>query len=298
MTSQQLKIFCTVAKYLNFTKASEKLYMTQPTLSRQLRLLEEEWGFPLFIRDKKEVRLTPSGAVMLSKTREALELLEQGIEEQRNLLDGMTGILRIGVLESMDINILSEISIFAHRFPGIALSSKYRSFGELRRELENGELDVIFTLDFEIKNLSFAVYNKIRPVQSGLIISQHHPLAGKKDLQISDLKDETFILPDAKDSPGRGEDMKNLLKPYGIECEKVLYVPNRDSMHLNVCAGNGVGIVSTDIHSVLDGRLFRFLPLEGEGSGTSVICAWRKENFNPAVALFTNEMMSVITNPT
>lgn len=291
MTLQQLQAFCAVAKHLNFTKAASELHMAQPTLSRQLRMLEEEWGFFLFVRDHKEVRLTPSGAIMLTRTKEMLALLEDGIEEQRRLKDGVTGILRIGVLEAMEIDIPAKISKFAHQYPGVALQMKYRSFGELRRELEEGSLDVIFTLDFEIQNLSFSIYNRIRTVKCGLILSREHPLAAKQDLKIEELRDETFILPDAKDSPGRIADMKSLLLPYGIDCARVLFVPNRESIHLNVCAGNGVGIVSTDIRDVQDSRLFRFLPLEGAHADVHVLCVWKRENFNPAVALFTNAMI-------
>ena len=64
MTTQQMDIFLRLSESLNFRKVAEELYTTQPTISRQLRLMEEEWGFPLFVRNNREVRLTPEGVIM------------------------------------------------------------------------------------------------------------------------------------------------------------------------------------------------------------------------------------------
>lgn len=81
MTTEQMRTFLAVADCLNFTKAAERLYLSQPTISRQIQALEEECKTPLLVRTRKEVRLTPAGAIMVSHLKNSLEEIEAGLEE-------------------------------------------------------------------------------------------------------------------------------------------------------------------------------------------------------------------------
>ena len=81
MTTEQMRTFLAVADCLNFTKAAERLYLSQPTISRQIQSLEEECKTPLLVRTRKEVRLTPAGAIMVSHLKNSLEEIEAGLEE-------------------------------------------------------------------------------------------------------------------------------------------------------------------------------------------------------------------------
>lgn len=75
MTTKQIEIFLEVSRQLNFTTAGEKLYMSQPTVSRQMQLLEHELGFPLFIRGNNFVRLTSEGLIMLSALKRCFRFM-------------------------------------------------------------------------------------------------------------------------------------------------------------------------------------------------------------------------------
>lgn len=86
MTIQQIEMFLSLAEHLNFTKTAKEYFTTQPTVSRQIGLLEEEFGFPLFVRSKKEVRLTYQGAIMVKKCREALETIQSGVREVTDIV--------------------------------------------------------------------------------------------------------------------------------------------------------------------------------------------------------------------
>ena len=83
MTMEQMRTFLAVADCLNFTKAAERLYLSQPTVSRQIQSLEEECKTPLLVRTRKEVRLTPAGAIMVSHLKKSLEEIEAGLERFR-----------------------------------------------------------------------------------------------------------------------------------------------------------------------------------------------------------------------
>ena len=80
MTTEQMRTFLAVADCLNFTKAAEKLYLSQPTISRQIQSLEEECKTPLLIRTRKEVILTPAGAIMVSHLKNVLSEIQVGYD--------------------------------------------------------------------------------------------------------------------------------------------------------------------------------------------------------------------------
>lgn len=80
MTTEQMRTFLAVADCLNFTKAAEKLYLSHPTISRQIQSLEEECKTPLLIRTRKEVSLTPAGAIMVSHLKNVLSEIQVGYD--------------------------------------------------------------------------------------------------------------------------------------------------------------------------------------------------------------------------
>ncbi|NTV91030.1 MAG: LysR family transcriptional regulator [Clostridiales bacterium] len=292
MNSEQVEIFLCVARFLSFTAAAAELHTTQPTVSRQISLLEKEWGFSLFARNKKEVRLTPGGRIMLQKCREAQTAIASGIKEAMDIENGISGTVRIGCLESMDssVHIEPRAAEFIKKYPSIRMSIVKRSFSELRSKLEAGELDVIFTLDFELNNLKNIEHEALCPVCCGILMNASHPFARKSFISPEEWKDETFILPDEEDSPGRQSELKRVMEGMRISYRNVLFVPNQESMLMNVLAGKGVALMDTSVLSVNDKGLYSFYPLDEAKVPLSVVYAWKKENTNPALILFLNSM--------
>lgn len=155
MLSPLMDTFLIVARYLSFTRAAQELYTTQPTISRQITALEEEWGFPLFARSNKEVALTEEGALMLDACKKSADLLSASLARARELHRTQAGSLRIGMLSSVDERrtLLPALSYFDEIHPNIQVTVEKGSYSRLREGLESGEFDVIFTLDFEVVQL-------------------------------------------------------------------------------------------------------------------------------------------------
>ena len=290
MTTEQIKIFLTVADSLNFTKAAEHLYLTPPTISRQIRQLEEECKVSLFVRNKKEVRLTPEGAVMVSHLKEALNAVQNGLNEVWAMSNGIIGQLKIGVLEGFesDGKLVGILADFGNAYPGLTLEIRYDSFGALRQGISDGTYDIIFTLGFEVQNLHSFVTQKIFWLSTGIIISANSDLGKKRNVQVEDLKNATFVTTAEADSPNRHTEIDEVLSKYGFSCSQVKYVKNHESVLLNVAAGNGVAIISGNIQLARNESLFRFLELKDNNEGQYLIAAWKRENYNPALALMTS----------
>ena len=139
MTSQQIQYFLSAAKHLNFTKAAEEFFTSQPTVSRQVAMLEEELGFPLFHRHGKNLRLTPGGLIMLTEFTQQQTAVQNAIQRVAQINNGFEGSLKIGFLSSFDTDyyVYPPSLIFSSRFPNITLTMEGTSFAPLRQRLYN-----------------------------------------------------------------------------------------------------------------------------------------------------------------
>ena len=147
MQLRQLQYFVAVAEQLNFRKAAEMLYVTQPLLSKQISELEDEIGYPLFIRNTRTVSLTPAGEVMLAEANKLIRQAEGLIFSVQNAAKYGSdyGILHIGYEESLSQHILAQIlNQMRERHPGIEVNIKRFTSNEIKKALQNGVIDIGF----------------------------------------------------------------------------------------------------------------------------------------------------------
>lgn len=287
MLSPLIDTFLTVARYLSFTRAAQGLYTTQPTISRQIAALEEEWGFPLFLRSNKEVALTEEGALMLDACKKAEELLSAALAQSRELRQNQAGSLRIGVLSSMDERrtLLPALSYFDEMYPNIQVMLEKGSYSRLRDGLESGEFDVIFTLDFELDRLNDVLSKCIEELPCSFVLSRKHPLFPKPDLSLDDLAHARFVLPSPEDSPRRKEDLESILGGLGFSGNEVIYAANMDSLMLYLNAGKAVALLNHNEKDFYSPDYRRLALPEGPLGRICLVGIWKASNHNPAIGL-------------
>ncbi|MGO9906281.1 MAG: LysR family transcriptional regulator, partial [Solirubrobacteraceae bacterium] len=128
MELRQLRYFVAVAEELHFRRAAERLHISQPPLSQQIRALEEELGFALLIRTRRRVELTPAGAAFLRDARTILAELEGAVATARRIDAGQTGRLRISFVGSALFSIVpSMVERFRHSRPGVEIELHERA---------------------------------------------------------------------------------------------------------------------------------------------------------------------------
>lgn len=287
MFSPLIDTFLTVAKYLSFTRAAQELYTTQPTISRQIAALEEEWGVPLFIRSNREVALTEEGVLMLDACQKSEELLAVALAQSRELRQNQAGSLRIGVLSSMDEQrtLLPALSYFDEMYPNIEVTVEKCSYSRLRNGLDAGEFDVIFTLDFEIDQLKDISVKCIEKLPCCFVLSQKHPLFSKPDLSLNDLSGARFVLPSPEDSPRRKEDLEAILDQLGYSGSEIIYAANMDSLMLYLNAGKAVALLNHNERDFYSPRYRRLALPEGPLGRIRFVGVWKTTNQNPAITL-------------
>ncbi|MDK2784881.1 MAG: hypothetical protein PWQ41_1691 [Bacillota bacterium] len=289
MNSLQIKYFLALAKYLNFTKTAKHLFVSQPAISKQIAAMEREMGVKLFERNYRSVRLTPAGEVMLAAFQRIAEEYEQSLSKARRICKEPRGVLNIGCLEELDLRFLPKaLKAFQNEHPGVHLKIERYGFSALLRLLNVGALDLIITLDVEVKDRPDLERLTICEAPCAIIISRHHPLCGKKDLRPSDLRNERFFVIAPDESPVAKDFVAQVCARYGFAPKEIVIAPNIGSMLLSVETGLGVAIVDKLVR-IYPRTMYRFLALEEKHV---VSAAWEKNNCNPSLPLFIHHLLA------
>ena len=281
----QIKYFITAANCLNFTQAADLLYITQPALSRQISAMEKELNLQLFIRSNRSVRLTPAGKVLFKDLRNLHSGYERAVERAKNAQQGLSGQLRVGILDGTQVDDLLPpvITFFSKTYPYVEISLEYHSFNALAALLYDGGLDLAITLFFDIQdrfNLRFQVLEKGR---DHIAVLRSHPLAARDAIHLSDLRDETLIIVAYNDSAISPKLILDACQAQGFT-PKVRFSPSIQTSMLWVQSGLGVAML--DSRNMLRSYPYiKFLDVD-QVSDPSLTAAWHQDNANPALPIF------------
>ncbi|HBP28118.1 MAG: LysR substrate-binding domain-containing protein [Advenella sp.] len=193
MELRHLRYFLALASSLNFTRAAERVHVTQSTLSHQIRQLEEEIGQHLFDRSSKRVALTEAGESFLIYAARALTAIDQGLSELKQTVVPMTGTVRIGTTHTFNLGFLPDcIALFLKHNPTVKIIIEELSGDAITQGLKAEELDVgIAYRPEQQKEIRFEpLFNE----ELALVVAKTHPLAKRKRLRIAELHRESLVL--------------------------------------------------------------------------------------------------------
>lgn len=194
MELRQLRYFEKASELLNFTEAAKSLFLSQSTLSQQIKQLEEELGILLFDRIGKRIVLTEAGESFLPYARNAIRDADSGKQIIQDLQGIETGLLRIGVTYSLTFLLTKALVKFSTRYPKIKVEITFATSYELVEKLENNKVDFILSLESANSYEDF----ETMPLFSSrlhLIVHQSHPFSGLKIISLEKLINVPLILP-------------------------------------------------------------------------------------------------------
>ena len=234
----QLRTFCEIAETLNFTKASEKLHLTQSAVSHQIKALEEELGVQLFIRAKRGVILTEAGKIAVEYAKKIV----RETEEMREVIAGreraLVGTVRVAAATQALVYLFAPLfEKFMDSHESVELV--FRTTTSTEQTVENvleGVIDVGFA--------SLAVYSPVLQVtplftdELVLVVGKKHALAGRKNVAAAELGKERWILFERGASIRRATD--GFFKDLGVEPEKAL--ESNDTYFVKLMLEYGLGI--------------------------------------------------------
>ena len=287
----RIQYFVEVAKRENFSQAAQALYVSQPNLSKQISLMEQELGFDLFRRVGKTVRLTQAGQYLYEKFKDLPEYTSQAIAHAHALSRGDMGNLTVGVLEGQDINLAMSRALqrLHDKYPEAVVELERNSFRNLRSGLNNSRFDMIVTLGFELGREPEWGYRCLREQRGAIAINRRNPLSEKTDLSLGDLKDEAFVAISKEESPGGYEQLL-------AQCAKFGFVPNivREASTLEsllLCVETGIGVALIDRNTRLENdESVRIITIP-DSERSDVVAVWQKDDFNPMVGRLVEELL-------
>ena len=289
MNLLSLKYFIAITEYASFTKAAECLYVTQPTLSRQIADLEEELGVQLFIRDKRAIRLTQAGEVFFEEAKVIVNCCDKLVERLKHIDGNPSGTLSIGYLGSIEYDLLTEpLQSLGDKYPNLNIGLVRANLAELNHFLLEGKFDLIYTVAAGMDLLPNVSITKIADNHLQLAVPVNHPLAQRDSVKIKELEHEQFIMFERNVTPLTVDSTIQMCMRHGFSPSVLYYARDAQTMLLMISAGRGIGFLSSRMaKNNLPG--VKFLEVVDCDVDFDIVLAQKKDNTNPLIPLFLSQ---------
>ena len=277
-TLKQFQYFIKIVEEGSFTAASEKLFIAQSALSRQMKLLEEEIEFQLFDRTDKRVKLTAAGAVFYKKIKNNLLYLNEIIDLSKSVSEGKNRQIKIAhsssiVMDNKKVQILKEVSLTQQMsFEINTLSSEQQILALMKGEIDIGLIrpPVLHTLDG---------LNILKLYEEPLMVAvhvDHIKFAKNEGIYLKDLKDQYFVSTPYPQRGGLSFLVTNLCLAAGFTPRKAPIQSRKVSQLQLVSANLGISIVPQEYQEILPEQV-KLLPLIDHLSLSEVLLVYRKD---------------------
>jgi DNA-binding transcriptional LysR family regulator len=294
MELRHLRYFVAVAEALNFTKASARLRVAQPALSRQMTDLEDELGVDLMKRSPRGVTLTAEGKLFLDEVRELLKRSDESVEKVRALARGEYGELNVGYAPSPTVEILPPaLAEFQKAVPRVKVLLHDLSSDELIVGLQNGTLELAIMVPPAGDQTAGIQFEVLRTYPLCVAMTAMHPFARMKSIPLEKLAAEPLVVLRRKEYPESHRYLDRLFasipaKPLiAVECDSA------SSLITEVEAGRGIAL-ATRVLKLVTGKRLLYRPLTGTTEVLSVgIARATKGDVTPAGERFCEILRNI-----
>ena len=271
MTTKQIDYCIEVARTLNFSRAADNLFVSQPTFSYQIRLLEEEVGFTIFERNGKGAALTPAGAQFVSFLTGMRQDLKRAVEQGQNFSAKYKDRLSICMMVRQALYFLPEaMKLFEESCPDVQVAPSFRYENSMEAFLQN-EADMVFALKEQTRQVAGIQVHDLFESKIYLIAGLDDPLAGKNLICEEDLYGRTLMV--GGGSPPALRTVQHRL----ISSGKIDYFnsADHDTTLTNVAAGRGVCLAPGFLND--HSGQFAWIPFACKESFSCVICTHKED---------------------
>jgi DNA-binding transcriptional LysR family regulator len=285
MNDLEIKYFLGIVNnYLNFTKASRILYVSQPSLTKQINKLSEELGVKLFnTSNKLTTKLTPGGNMLYQFFTKCQEELKQTIVEAKSMNNMNIGELRMACAIGWDMSAITrKIDIFSNAYPNVAISFDSIGFKAMKNGLNSNAYDLIITAMALFEGEQNISKRELYSVPTILLYSINHPLVSKENKTILDFKDDIlYTLP--------SDEMPLAKIKHEQYCREKGFVPRiktlspLDSIFLAVESGKGYTILDY-LCRIKNNTAYRYFELDDYYIKIGAV--WKTNNTNWALKTF------------
>lgn len=281
MTTKQIDYCIELAHTLNFSRAADNMFVSQPTFSYQIRLLEEEIGFTLFERSGKGATLTPAGSQFVAFLAGMREELKRAIEQGQNFSAKYQDSISISLMVRQAIYFLPEaMRLFSETNPEVQITPRFQYDNGVESFLRN-EVDILFALKEQTRQIPAIAVHDLFESHIYLIAQRNDPLAAKNRVSEEDLYGRTLMV--GGGSPPALKAVQHRL----IASGRIEYFnsPDHDTTLTNVAAGRGICLAPGFLND--HSGQFAWIPFDCKESFSCVLCT-HKTDSRPSVTSFIN----------
>ncbi|MFT4251646.1 MAG: LysR substrate-binding domain-containing protein [Caulobacter sp.] len=286
MELRHVRYFVALAEELNFTRAAARLGIGQPPLSQQIRDLENEVGYPLFVRRPHGAELTEAGRVFLAEARQILEQADRALQAARRAGGGHVGALRVGFTSSANFHpaVTEAFAVFHWKYPDASLMVEESHSARLVERLRRSELDAAFVRPGNVAPEGLDLL-PLGDEPLVLALPAGHPLAAQARVPVAALRGEPFVI----FSQGIGRTFLGLIREvcagHGFDPTIAQETPHIVAMINMVAAGLGVAMAPGSIAQLaVRGVVYR--PLDDATPRVPLALATRTGDASPLVRNF------------
>ena len=283
---RRLRYAVAVADELNFTRAAERLGVSQQVLSEQIRRLEVELGLQVFDRTTRQVRVTSHGRQILDEARAVVGAADALRDRARRLASAQAGVVRLGYSRSTAFDTAPLVSAVTEARPELRVEVREVPSRQLPHAVRDGEVDVALSRWADDTDQLFA--HTLRRLRSGVILRAGDALAGRAEVALGDLAGRSLVMHRREDAPARHDATLAACAEAGVEPELVTARLPFDPLFTDVAEGRGVQIASESIRGALPAGL-TWVPLASGVLEQRVDLLWDPARAHPARDAFLDE---------
>ena len=289
---RHLKYFLAVAEELHYRKAAEKLYISQPGLSRQIKQLEDSLGVTLFERHNRSVVLTEAGKYLKTELTQNLKSLDNILNHAKLISTGKDGNLKFGYVGSAIQEIIPELLVkLNQQYPKISFSLKEMDNQSQIASLLSNDIDIGFV---RLERAPRSIQSKTIMVEPFcLVLPEKHAITAENFSGLQQCKEESFILFDPKYSVSYYEKVMQIFDEYNFTPIVSHNTIHAASIYKLVENGFGISIVPKSLTQTQHPHI-RVIELTDIPQRTVLSAVWSKENRNPVIKNAVDLLTEVI----
>lgn len=289
MRVEHFEYFITVANEGSFSKAAKRLYLSEPTLNKNISAFESELGFKLFMRSKRQLTLTTEGSAFLPFAKQITEMIDSSVESVRKLCEVSNSSLKINhIAVDSDPVLDNVIAVLAKNDSIKTISINEDNPRDYVNRLlgESPSVDVDITILTSTENLPLSIESRvIRRLHEAIVVPEGHPLSKRDELQLSDLRNRTLVFSSALPNEAHARLIRKIDSDSTLSISHV-FVNSIGSALKLVEIDQGL-LVKTNMYELPEG--FVSIPLETDFALT-LTALWNKNNTSEALQLFVKAL--------
>lgn len=286
----QIEYFMMVAESKSFRQTAEKMYVSQPAVSKQISLLEKEWNIILFNRKYRSVSLTKAGEIMYNYFAEVRNSFSDCLRKARLADKQASSELRIATMEHADIPGFTDVCARFHKkYPSVFLTVSSIPIHRLVLDQSDGPYDIVINHGLHFQNMDALETFCMFQGEFTLIFPKDHPLLKEPNFDLTRIEGERLFISASSDVSGPVAQTTKILTNHGVSSFDFAILPNLESVILSVKAGLGIAALDSTVNLPEDGSIVS-VPI---GEPLDYVIAWRKDNDNIAIEFFADMVKKV-----